>query len=781
MADYEARRNDDGPTEHDHQNAKNTARTAAKGAATYFGGSAGGKAVDIASKTKLGDKILDKAAKPIENNKALRNINNKLNDSGAMKAAETAIDSASGGSGGAAGNAAGKAAGSGGKLPNETPNQVKNKNNMGGGQDSSLPSSSSNKNMPGEKQKSSDDDYARKNGGQKTSKSSDEGSDSEKKDDGLGNFLIKGPLKMILLTSLPGVIVFFFTIIIALTVVGFFSDYEDAIGISSTTGDETGGVVFNASTPEQQAYYDRVNSVKTSYQANGKTVDALKVVAVFHVLKYNGADIDYKDISDSDIREVADSMFSGNSYSEDTFKNNLIYTIIPKYLPDSTQSEREKIADDVFDYVERYNDLIGKNKNTGCSGSGGSCDYDIKGFYINGWGNVTKEMKVSNLKVRLMECGGRLGNGTDGKPIDGEDLINFEDYVAGVTYAEVGDYGDENYIKAEMVAARSYALARPTAMGGAHNKKLEEEDGQWILQIAACVSDQAFCNIDKGCSWMGGGDGQGGFSRSGTVAGAYRTRPPAAEDSPIRTYAKETEGEVLVNSQGYIIHASYLSTLQNKWESLSKSGLNYKQILLQTYNQGSYNFGAADIYKASCGGGSSGVCTQTTGEYASWKQYEGEWVDVPMGNSGKTIKQIGCLATSIAIQIARSGVSTNVEGTFNPGTFVQYLNNHGGFADGGNFVWASAESVAPEFKHAGDQGVSGWGRQDKLNKIKEITSEDGVYAVAEVKGNTGQHWVAIDKVEGDTIKMMDPGSSSTDMWAEYNWANTSRIVWWKVG
>ena len=72
-------------------------------------------------------------------------------------------------------------------------------------------------------------------------------------------------------------------------------------------------------------------------------------------------------------------------------------------------------------------------------------------------------------------------------------------------------------------------------------------------------------------------------------------------------------------------------------------------------------------------------------------------------------------------------------------------------------------------------------RQDKLNTIKGIVNQPGVYAVAEVKGNTGQHWVAIDSVNGDTINMMDPGSNATDMWAQYNWANTSRIVYYKVG
>ena len=71
---------------------------------------------------------------------------------------------------------------------------------------------------------------------------------------------------------------------------------------------------------------------------------------------------------------------------------------------------------------------------------------------------------------------------------------------------------------------------------------------------------------------------------------------------------------------------------------------------------------------------------------------------------------------------------------------------------------------------------------DKLQyvPIKNIVNQPGVFAVAEVKGNTGQHWVAIDRIDGDVITMMDPGSTATNMWNEYNWANTSRIVYYKV-
>ena len=51
-------------------------------------------------------------------------------------------------------------------------------------------------------------------------------------------------------------------------VTGVFSEYEDAFGMSQTLGEETGGLYFTASSQEQQDFYDRVNSVKTSYQAS---------------------------------------------------------------------------------------------------------------------------------------------------------------------------------------------------------------------------------------------------------------------------------------------------------------------------------------------------------------------------------------------------------------------------------------------------------------------------------------------------------------------------------
>ena len=592
-----------------------------------------------------------------------------------------------------------------------------------------------------------------------------------------GSAFGKFAVKTVIILFAPMIIIFmiFFGLMSAVT--NNFSDYEDALGASGATGGETGGIVYTASNPEAKEFYQRINTVKLSMQANGKSVDALKIAAVYHILTTNDPNIDYEYMIEARIREIADAMFSGNSYSESTFKENLINNIFPKYISGTTQKKREQMAEDVFDYIDRYYSFIGLNTSSTCAAIG-SCTYEIKGFYIPGSGNVTKSMSIKDLKVRLMECASPYGNGNYNTPID-QDLVSFEDYVAGVAYAEIGDYAPDEAIKAQMIVARSFALARPTAMGNALGKKLEEENGQWILQISSCVADQVFCNINEGCSYMGGGDGQGGIVRSGKVPGALRTRDALAADHKLRTLAASVQGEVLVNNQGNIILSGYLATESNAFTSLANQGLNYKQILLQVYGgSGSRPYGATDIQKMSCNNGSSGCSSASTGPYASWKQYEGPWTEITLGGSGQTIRQIGCLVTSISMLIAKSGVETNIS-NFNPGTFVEFLNDNGGFVSGGNFVWYSATKAAPSFKYQGKISLSGYTKEQKLNKIKELLNE-GAYITAEVKGNTGQHWVAIDAVSGNNVIMMDPGSQSTDLWGQYDWHNTSTLAYFKI-
>ncbi len=770
---YEANRNSSNDQEmtKDERNIKNNTQNIRNAADVAIATKnpyavAAGAAVKAADKLTGGKssealgKTLNQVTKRAPGGKKLQDGLNKLNESGAGDKLGQAASLSSGMNGGSGGTGGATAAGSATAGASNTPSQGASANT----QDGLTAGESGFGGFGGKKGPSSFFDEQNDN--------QDKG---EKTTDFMGNIVGNMVAKKVITLAVPLFGLLLVYLLISGAIGGGVVDFDDALGASSISGGETGDIVFEPSSREAKAFYERINNVKLKLLQEGKSVDALKVAAVYHILNITNNTYDYDYMTESRITQIANAMFNGNSYSEETFRYNLTNTIFAQYFPNYTQRERETLTDDVFDYIERYYSFIGTDYST-CAAAG-TCNYNIKGFYIPGSGNVSKNLQINNLMVRLMECGSPYGNGNYNTAIN-QDLVPFEDYVAGVAYAEIGDYAPLEAIKAQMVAARSFALARPTGMGNNAGKKLEQENGQWILQISSCVADQVFCNINEGCSYMGGGDGQGGICRSGHVAGAMRYRNPLPEDSQLRAAAAATAGEVLVNSQGYIIQAGYVSTTQNLFTKYANQGMNYKQILMQVYNSSDRPYNAANIDKTACSSSSSTCGTASTGPYASWKQYEGPWINVYLGNSGKTIKQIGCLATSISMLIAKSGAPTVIN-NFNPGTFVEYLSSHGGFVNGGNLVWASVSKAAPTFVWQTNISVSGYSRQQKLNKIIDLLNQ-GYYVVAEVKGNTGQHWVAIDAVAGNTVIMMDPGSQSTDMWAQYDWRNTSTLAYFKA-
>ncbi len=720
-----------------------TAKNLAKRAATTFTGPAGAKAAELASKAKPVKKLINQGRKVLNGMPKMGNADRNLND----------------------------------KNFNDNSNfikKIKNKNsqdevvkNVGGEQKNSSPPTS-NGNASIKK-------IAGLNPFTKKRPSFLEEGDTKTKTTGdFSGFFVKRIIRSLIIFVLPIFLIFLLIISVIGTISSKVEDFEDAFGISLAAGEDTGDIDYEVISEDAKNFYDRVNLMKLSYQMSGKTIDVLKVAAVYHVLVHNNAQIDYDDMNDGRISEIVNAMFDGNSYNEEVFKNNLINNIFLNYFPTSSKLDRENMTEEVFDYIDDYYNFIGKESSINC-GTLGSCNYDIKGFFFpGGAGNVSKSMQISNLMVRLMECGAPYGNGSYTTPID-QELVPFESYVAGVAYAEIGPSAPDEAIKAQMVVARSYALARPLAMNNAAGKKLEQENGQWILQISSCVADQVFCNIDQGCSYMGGGDGQGGIVRSGKVAGASRTRDSLPANHKLRALASEVEGEVLVNNQGNIISSGFLATEQNMFSALANKGLNYKQILMQVYNQGNRSYGAYDITKMSCA--NAGTCSNAaSGPFANWKQTDATWGNIMIGTSGSTISDIGCLVTSVSMLVAKSGAQTNIS-NFNPGTFVEFLNSHNGFV-GGNYTWNAVTQAVPSFSYQGKISVANKSRAEKLDILKGLLAQ-GAYVVAEVKGNTGQHWVAIDSITANNqIVMMDPGSQSTDMWAQYPWTNTSQFAYY---
>lgn len=169
------------------------------------------------------------------------------------------------------------------------------------------------------------------------------------------------------------------------------------------------------------------------------------------------------------------------------------------------------------------------------------------------------------------------------------------------------------------------------------------------------------------------------------------------------------------------------------------------------------------------------------GEYTSWRQKGATWSNIRIGNTSSTIGNIGCLVTSIAILIQKSGVAPANLTPFNPGTFVEELNKNGGFDEHGNLQYSAIKKVAPEFKYMNNINLRGKSRTEKLELISKYFN-DGYYLTVEVKGATegNQHWVAIIGIDGNEIVMVDPATNHTNMWNAYEWSKTSQFNYFKA-
>lgn len=169
-----------------------------------------------------------------------------------------------------------------------------------------------------------------------------------------------------------------------------------------------------------------------------------------------------------------------------------------------------------------------------------------------------------------------------------------------------------------------------------------------------------------------------------------------------------------------------------------------------------------------------------SGEYVNWRQTDPSWSNIKIGNTNSTIGKIGCLVTSIAILIEKSGVNTTIS-PFNPGTFVEALNNNNGFDSGGNLQYAAVKKAVPGFSYVGNVNLRGKTRSEKLALITQYFNQ-GYFITTEVKGATpgNQHWVAVTGVDSINVMIVDPASSQTIMWNAYEVSKTSQFNYFKV-
>lgn len=369
-------------------------------------------------------------------------------------------------------------------------------------------------------------------------------------------------------------------------------------------------------------------------------------------------------------------------------------------------------------------------------------DYHSDSSYIGNYGSsatfkINGKEYSGKIKVRLYK------NDRFELVYSDDRLIDFDKYILGVAYQEVGggtDSVSEQVFKTQAIAARSYALTRGSGMD-AQALKITVENGYIVVNIRQTTSDQAYCDPDLGYY-------------AGQLNNCSSGHPKLSADSPLRKWAKEVDGLVLVNSKGNIVYTPYFNVDQNQWRSMAEGGMKYDEILIKHYDSANNGYTIKRI-------GST--------DAESWKQCDSGWGSLKV-RSG-TICKIGCALTSVSIQIARSGAKTNVSGEFNPGTFMQLHRDNGGFGANDSITW-NVTDVAPNFKFNGSTRLGGT-KQQKMQKINEYLS-NGEYIVLGVSYTyTGEynidHYVAVDHVGNDEIYVFDPaGKRNGTLFADYS-------------
>lgn len=171
------------------------------------------------------------------------------------------------------------------------------------------------------------------------------------------------------------------------------------------------------------------------------------------------------------------------------------------------------------------------------------------------------------------------------------------------------------------------------------------------------------------------------------------------------------------------------------------------------------------------------------GPYSSWRQGDSRWKSIKLGSTKSTIGGAGCAATSVAIQIARSGVAlaSSFVGNFNPGSFVTAMNSIGGFNTEASIIWRAPTKIAPSFVWQNSVEVN---RNNSLSTIASYLQDSNNYLLVHVRGSnnreTSNHWVAVTGVTNNDVYMIDPASSSTSLNHTYGVEYIDTIIIYKV-
>ena len=363
-------------------------------------------------------------------------------------------------------------------------------------------------------------------------------------------------------------------------------------------------------------------------------------------------------------------------------------------------------------------------------------------------------------------------NSTDGS-LEVVNTIPFEKYVAGVALYEMGEDYSTEAMKAHIITVRSNLLTMTQTEDG-----LGIDSTNNVIKVKNDDLNHVYWDYDN--DLYRGED----LNNPGNYIYSPEYQPLNEDELPVKTalsmeskqkyetVVSSVMGMYITDVNGNAISVSYdQTTLDNiSNQAIMNAGTDngsYLSLLMQNYSTVSEVKKAEQVEMIYYG---------EVGEFSTWKQKTklgAPWGNVKIGTTA-TIDDVGCLITSISMQIAYSGVDTGNITDFNPGTFATALKSQGCLSSGGAInSYACVNKVVPNFKYVGRIYLSG-NNATRYQKIKEY-AEKGYFIVMEVrKHGGGQHWVSLDVQNSayanwEDVYMWDPATTKTKISEKWNY------------
>ena len=191
-----------------------------------------------------------------------------------------------------------------------------------------------------------------------------------------GNKFIVNSKMIFSFLMIPGYKFYFCSFLIILMLFGSIFSLFNSYSVDSEYSD---GDKLLAIGDAEDAYYERLEEVKNEYDDSEKEFSEMVITSAFTIIRLNSSSFSFEDMDKTKMREIADLMLKETEQEDGTVVftpkdeegvKESLSEYFKKLDPSLYDVTCQRMAEDVYDYIEAYNDLISDKNYSMCYSTG---------------------------------------------------------------------------------------------------------------------------------------------------------------------------------------------------------------------------------------------------------------------------------------------------------------------------------------------------------------------------------------------------------------------------